>query len=103
MRPGGLLLLHISNIVLNLQPVAQGFADHLGRKAVFLISREDSDTGESTSDWVLITANQEFLDRSGLERAGVRWLGQGNRPITWTDDFSSLWHVVDFRRSVGMH
>jgi hypothetical protein len=32
----------------------------------------------------------------------VRWVGKGNAPITWTDDFASLWHVVDFRRSVGM-
>jgi hypothetical protein len=96
LAPGGILLLHISNLVLDLKPVAEGLAQHLGWKSVFLISRADADTGESAADWVLITANTGFLTQSGIGRAGVQWSGNAPVPITWTDDFASLWHVLDF-------
>src|SRR5262249_10294314 len=97
LAPGGLLLLHISNIVLNLEPVAEGLAQQLGWKSVFLVSAADSRTGESTAKWMLITNNTEFLERSGLGRAGVKWAGPAPVPILWTDDFASLWHVLDIR------
>ncbi|HKB46927.1 MAG TPA: fused MFS/spermidine synthase, partial [Ktedonobacterales bacterium] len=57
LAPGGLLLLHISNRVLNLQPVAQGLAQSLGWKAALFGSLADGDTGESAADWVLATAD----------------------------------------------
>ena len=98
LAPGGLLLLHISNLVLNLEPVAEGLAQHLGWKSVFLASRKDEETGESPADWVLVTSNADFLAQSGLGRAGVQGAGKAPVPITWTDDFASLWHVLDFRR-----
>jgi hypothetical protein len=98
LAPGGLLLLHISNLSLNLEPVVEGLAQHLGWKSVFLVSRKDEETGESSAEWVLVTSNAEFLERSGLGRAGVQWTGKAPVPITWTDDFASLWHVLDFRR-----
>jgi hypothetical protein len=98
LAPGGLLLLHISNLVLNLEPVAEGLAQHLGWKSVFLVSPPDPDTGESGASWMLVTSNAEFLEKSGLGRAGVQWTGKTPAPIAWTDDFASLWHVLDFRR-----
>ena len=98
LAPGGILLLHISNVVLNLEPVAEGLARHLGWTPVLLVSPGNSDTGESGAKWMLITSNQGFLERSGLGRAGVQWIGKTRAPITWTDDFASLWHVVDFGR-----
>jgi hypothetical protein len=98
LAPGGLLLLHISNLVLNLPPVAEGLAQHLGWKSVFLVSAADPETGESAATWVLITDNAEFLAQSGLGKAGAPGTGKPPVPITWTDDFASLWHVLDFRR-----
>ncbi len=92
--PGGLLLLHISNRVLDLEPVARGMAQHLGWQAVQFISGDDSETGESSSRWVLITGNTDFLERTGMARQLSGW---GKRePIVWTDDFASLWHVLRF-------
>jgi len=98
LAPGGLLLLHLSNIVLNLEPVAEGLAQHLGWKPVFLVSPANPETGESSASWMLITSNAEFLEQSGLGRAGVQWTGKAPGPIAWTHDFASLWHVLDFRR-----
>ena len=94
LKPGGLLLLHISNRVLNLEPVARGMAAHLGWKAVLLLSGDDSETGESSSRWVLITANEDFLKRTGLNPLASPWIHRA--PLLWTDDFVSLWHVLNF-------
>ncbi|HEV3196786.1 MAG TPA: fused MFS/spermidine synthase [Bryobacteraceae bacterium] len=98
LAPGGLLLLHLSNIVLNLEPVAEGLAQHLGWRPVFFVSPANPETGESSASWMLITSNADFLAKSGLGRAGVQWTGKARVPIIWTDDFASLWHVLDFRR-----
>ncbi len=94
LAPGGLLLLHISNRVLNLEPVARGMAQHLGWKPVLLIAGDDQQTGESGSSWVLLTPNTEFLERTGLGSVLSPWTRR--TPILWTDDFVSLWHVVNF-------
>src|SRR6202034_3979023 len=52
LKPGGVLALHISNRVLDLDPVARGVALYLGWSAVQIISDDDSQTGESSSTWV---------------------------------------------------
>ncbi len=91
LAPGGLLLLHVSNRVLNLEPVARGLAGSLGWKAVMLVSPDNNQTGESAADWVLITANTDFLKGLGVGQTVGR-----SAAITWTDDFASLWHVAKF-------
>lgn len=88
LAPGGVLLLHISNRVLNLEPVARGMALHLGWKEVVLTSRQNEQTGETRAEWVLITANPDFQKWSGEVATGPA--------IAWTDDFASLWHVLRF-------
>ncbi len=92
LRPDGLLLFHISNNLLRLDPVVRGLAQHLGWKAVTFLSPENEETGESRSLWVLVTANNEFLKRAAIARADSR----GGEVIDWTDDFASLWHVLKF-------
>jgi spermidine synthase len=90
----GVLALHLSNRTLELDPVARGMASHLGWAAVQIVSTDDAGTGESSSRWVLLTPNQDFLERSGLARHPSDW--SSHAPITWTDDFASLWHVLKF-------
>jgi hypothetical protein len=94
LKPDGVLALHISNRVLNLDPVARGMARHLGWTAVQVISGDDDSTGESSSHWVLITSNTAFLERAGMSQRSSGWSHRA--PITWTDDFASLWHVLKF-------
>ncbi len=94
LAPGGLLLLHISNRVLNLEPVARGLADHLGWTETLFVSGDDRETGESGSTWVLLSHNAELVRHSGV--AAVTAPATKRPPIFWTDDFVSLWHVLDF-------
>ena len=89
LAPGGVLALHISNRALNLDPVARGMASYLGWRAVEVNSDDNPGTGESSSRWVLLTANPDFLASNHSE-----WSSRA--PILWTDDFASLWHVLKF-------
>ncbi len=95
LKPGGLLLLHISNRLLNLEPVARGMARRLGWKAVTFMSGDETETGESSATWVLLTSNAGFLLQPGVSQK-ISWMGKEERPILWTDDFASLWHVLKF-------
>ncbi len=95
LAPGGLLLLHISNRSLNLERVARGLAEHLGWKAVLFFSGAKEETGESTSRWVLITANTGFFEQHRIADEIANWTDR-RQPITWTDDFASLWHVLKY-------
>lgn len=94
--PGGLLLLHISNRSLNLEPVARGLAEHLGWEARLFFSADNPATGESSSRWVLITADSRFLERPEIAGEVAGWMNGGRAPIEWSDDFASLWHVLKF-------
>jgi hypothetical protein len=94
LKPDGVLALHISNRVLDLEPVARGLANHLGWPAARVVSADASATGEASSTWVLLTPNRDFFERAGLQHNLSGW-SQG-APITWSDDFASLWQVLRF-------
>jgi len=90
LKPGGILLLHITNRTLDLEPVARGVAEHLGWQASQLISSRDPETGESSSQWVAIGADiMPYTQATG-------WAALTRAPLIWTDDFASLWHVLKF-------
>ena len=66
LKPQGILLLHITNRTLDLEPVVQGIAEHLGWPALQMSSPSNPETGESASHWVLIAANPApFVEGSG--------------------------------------
>jgi SAM-dependent methyltransferase len=96
LAPGGLLLFHISNRLLKLDPVTRGLARHLGWEAVRFLTPRNDQTGESVARWVLMTANTAFLEMPEIGLNVTGW-GKGEPPpIAWTDDFASLWHVLSF-------
>lgn len=90
LKPGGVLLLHITNKTLDLEPVARGMAHHLGWQAAQITSQRDEATGESASQWVAIAADVARYTQS------PGWTALAEPPLTWTDDFASLWHVLRF-------
>jgi hypothetical protein len=94
LKPGGLLLLHISNRRLDLEPVARGIAQHLGWKALYIVSSADRRTGESEAHWMLMTSDTAFLEKPAVASNSVSWLGPTRPALLWTDDFASLWHVL---------
>jgi hypothetical protein len=94
LKPTGALLLHISNRTLQLNPVTRGLAQHLGWKSTLFIAGMEQKSGESASNWVLITPSDALFEKVKGEAFG--WPIQDLPPILWTDDFASLWHVFKF-------
>ncbi len=92
--PGGLLLFHISNRSLNLEPVTRALAQHLNWNAAQIVSQDNPATGEDGSSWVILTENLELLQRIAQGAPHVGWTDPNRKPILWTDDFASLWHVL---------
>jgi hypothetical protein len=96
LKPDGLLLLHISNRWLDLSPPARALAQHLGWKAA-LVDNEDEDApGARSSEWVIVTANAEFMKMDGVKNAVTEWTAKDRPPLLWRDDFTSLWPVFQW-------
>ena len=90
LAPGGVLLVHVSNRYLGLEPVVAAAAAALG-----MTSRGNEDdnptaAGQEASHWVLVASQETDL---GMLRRSVQWkaceAGPGARP--WTDERASLW------------
>src|SRR5215472_1522541 len=96
LQPGGIIAFHVSNHYLDLDPIVDQLARHAGMQAAFIVSDDNDDTGEYSSDWVLVTSNREFLARPDVAevidpipaRAGLR---------LWTDDYSSVLPILRWK------
>ena len=94
LAPGGLLLLHISNRVLDLEPVARGMAQYLGWTGGSVYFRRRF---RDRREQLAMGADDGQYGVAGANRNGAATFGLGKRePILWTDDFASLWHVLRF-------
>ncbi len=93
LKPDGILAIHISNRYLNLRPVVYGLADTLGIEAMEFY-HTSSDIRSSTSAWILLTNNRDFLaNPQVIIRSEPRDFQMGKiRP--WTDDYSNLIKIL---------
>ena len=93
LAPGGIVAFHVSNSFLALAPVVEQLAHNAGMQAVRVSTPEDLTRQVLQSEWVLVTANAEFLANPAVVRA--------RQPIDvpaglrlWTDDYSSLFPII---------
>ncbi len=84
----GLLMVHISNRVFDLEPVLSSAAQHLGLSASI---REGGATPDGVpSTWVALSPDATTLE--GLPAA--TWRDLGPDQVRWTDDYSSILAVL---------
>jgi spermidine synthase len=100
LKPGGIVAFHVSNRYLDLPPVVKRLADNAGLKSVLITSEDASGHDLFTSDWVLVTSNEEFLDRPELEK-GREDIKMPARLRLWTDDYNSLLPILRMRGSAS--
>jgi spermidine synthase len=93
LAPGGIVAFHVSNRFLALAPVVEQLARNAGMQAVRVTNPEDLTRQVMQAEWVLVTANSEFLANPAVVRA--------RQPIDvpaglrlWTDDYSSLFPII---------
>lgn len=97
LSPEGVLLVHVSNRYLDLEPVVAAIAEDLGLKARTLTYQPDSaqsSAGETASIWIAITASDVAMQK--LRDQGGYW--HQIRPLesarAWTDNFASVIPVL---------
>lgn len=88
--PDGLLLIHLSNRTLDLEPLVFSVARSLGLPAVFK-SGGNADNEADESDWMVVTRNRDIAEMLGKR---LRWRGvrPGAEPLPepWTDRYGNL-------------
>jgi hypothetical protein len=88
---GGVLVMHISNRHLNLEPVLATLADRAG--LISVIRRDhaewDEKSGKTGSEWMVMAREIDDLGRLSTDRRWRRSDAGGSVPV-WTDDFSNI-------------
>jgi SAM-dependent methyltransferase len=93
LKPDGILAVHVSNKRLNLAPIVAMAADTLHKHAWIMDSEDDDDENAYGSTWVLVADRPDRL--SDIEvPAETRELTRPADLRPWTDDYSSLFHIL---------
>lgn len=93
LRPDGVLAVHVSNKFLELKPIVKNLADSMGLGSI-LIDNDDDDVNEVFgATWVLITANNGFLNVPAVKAASEPLNGRAGLRL-WTDDYSNLFQIL---------
>jgi hypothetical protein len=95
LQPNGIIAFHVSNRFVNLEPVVAGIARDAGLDVVAIDTHADDQNGFYSTDWVLVTANQTFLQAP--EMAGAIPLPRPAHLRTWTDSYSSVFPLLKWR------
>jgi spermidine synthase len=94
LKPGGLLLLHISSFHFDLRSVVYSIAARMHLHALHLVQDSQLHPGEEANYWMLLTTDPEFLRHDEIASA-VRPPPAGiDKFPPWTDQFSNLLGIV---------
>jgi len=102
LAPRGVILVHVSNRHLKLQPVIRGIATTLG-----LVGRENqddpspakaqewADVGKYASYWIVLARSEADFDFLGPDARWLKFLPPKTPDPVWTDDFSNILSVLN--------
>jgi len=91
----GILAIHISNRYLNLAPVVDALAQKHHFEQVPVDDNGGSDEWDTSSNWILLTRNQDFLNDVVIKGAQAQYTpAKKPKPVMWTDQWSNLWDIL---------
>jgi hypothetical protein len=94
LKPGGLLVVNITNTFLNLAPVVERAAASFGKIAIhYHLEPNDDDFLCFSSNWAVVADPALRTAAPDLFR-GFEMLTPKPGFRAWTDDFSSLWGIL---------
>jgi hypothetical protein len=93
LKPDGILAVHTSNTYLNLAPVVKLLAEDADYPVRLIASDEDAPRMISSADWVLVTRNQEFLNKPDTF-AGSESIEVPAHLRLWTDGYNNLFEIL---------
>ncbi|HEU4712110.1 MAG TPA: fused MFS/spermidine synthase [Pyrinomonadaceae bacterium] len=97
LRPGGMIVFHISNHYLDLGPVVAELAGSRGLKAIDLEYLKSDEASKIRSRWIVMaTDSPEFTSLAKLPDA--RTMDGYEKKGIWTDDYSNVLSAFNWRR-----
>ena len=93
LKADGILAVHTSNTYLNLAPVVKLLAEDADYATRLIASEEDPLMMISSADWVLVTRNQEFLNKPETF-TGSQIIAVPQKLRLWTDDYNNLFEIL---------
>jgi SAM-dependent methyltransferase len=93
MKPGGVMVFHVSNRFLDLKPVLLAVAQRHGLEYAYL--HESGENGGTTSDWVAITRDRKFILKPSIVEATEPVVPRPDWRI-WTDSYNNLVQVFKY-------
>ncbi len=93
LKPDGILAVHTSNTYLNLAPLVKLLAEDADYATRLIASEEDPMMMISSADWVLVTRNQQFLNKPETF-AGSQNIAAPPNLRLWTDDYNNLYEIL---------
>jgi spermidine synthase len=100
LAPNGLIVFHISNNYLDLEPVVANLAEDAGLAGLIQydtdLSKRKVEEGTSPSIWAVVARSPQDLARLASDQ---KWRSLRSKEGTklWTDDFSSLISIVKWK------
>lgn len=92
LAPKGVIAVHVSNNYLRLAPVIYRLAEHCGMKATRICGKEDRTRLLASSEWVLVTRDEEFVKAHPSDPPKLAY-DDWKVPL-WTDHFSNLFQIL---------
>jgi len=90
--PTGIVVVHISNRYLDLEPVVAAIAKKHGYRTWSVHKTEEGGPTDTASDWILVSKNDEFMDNPRVKEAGQPL--EPAKEILWTDQFTALYPIM---------
>ncbi len=93
LQEDGILAIHVTNRHVDLAPIVGRLAEATGLTAIYIENSSRDSRFVSSTDWILLTSNQAFLATDAVREDEEHMPEPGS---LWTDDFSSVFEVVEF-------
>jgi len=93
LQEDGILAVHVTNRFVDLLPIVQRLADVTELSVIYVENFSSESRLVNSTDWVLLTRNEAFLELEVVREDEEPMPAPG---ALWTDDFSSLFEVVEF-------
>lgn len=100
LKPDGVILVNISNRYLDLRPVIENAARAFQLQSHHINSEDGGESEEDSgwwlyaSTWMVLSRNQEFMNRPALRNAASAPMTAPNNIPLWTDDYTSMFRVL---------
>jgi len=96
LKEKGLIVIHISNTYINLQPVVAGLANNFNLDLVITMNEADIQTSTDASTWAILSQDNDLIAQIKNDQPETNKIIEVNKAVLWTDKYSNLFTVLRF-------